>query len=535
MDLREIEHRLREKLDVTESEVAEQIISSDPTIQQTALTALIRTHIRQVLKHTASLAKLQNFSEKNTISIFEKLLPLSDSDISLIEIFKWLGIQAASAGQFELSLRYLNDAIQKAWSIGQQRDALSRTAMKYLLDIDIDTTLQNLSRTFRRSVVSAPPGPIKITLLVSAMIDENSPSIVTLKIAEELRDRGFIVDIVGTGFVNSTGSVISRETIAKGFDFYETHETTYLARGNDLINRFKNQPVHLVAYMITTMDYLGKVLGCVGLAESQIWINVSHEPFVGRYDLILQTVSIEQEVKTAWPGKSRFIGSAAMFEREILNSHSFPRSELGLPENSLAFGTFGRIEKCISDEYLQAITHILQKIPNAYLVLAGPGFKDHIELIQNTLIAGGVGDRFRYLGQRQKDVPRLLKALDIYCEPYPWPGGQSLMEAMIAALPVVAMRRKVDCNLDPTGCAPTTAVAEEFIGNVVPLANASDVAGYVDIALSFAQNKQYRIEKGALLRERILKIASMSGFITNIENVFKEVVYNNSLVHLNGE
>jgi predicted O-linked N-acetylglucosamine transferase (SPINDLY family) len=215
-------------------------------------------------------------------------------------------------------------------------------------------------------------------------------------------------------------------------------------------------------------------------------------------------------------------------EREIIAAQSFPRSELNIPENSLVFGTFGRIEKCISDEYLYALVLILQKIPNAYLVLAGPGSREHVTYVQNTLNAGGVGNRFRYLGQRQKDVPRLLKSLDIYCEPYPWSGGQSLMEAMLASLPVIAMRRKVDLNLDPTGCAPTTAVAEEFLGDVVPLANASDITGYVEIALDFARNEQYRKEKGHMLHKRLLRIASWEGLMGNFASLLRETVSANS-------
>jgi glycosyltransferase involved in cell wall biosynthesis len=50
----------------------------------------------------------------------------------------------------------------------------------------------------------------------------------------------------------------------------------------------------------------------------------------------------------------------------------------------------------------------------------------------------GVADRVRFAGQRE-DVPRLLAAADIFCQPNtrPEPFGIAFVEALLAGLPVV--------------------------------------------------------------------------------------------------
>lgn len=52
----------------------------------------------------------------------------------------------------------------------------------------------------------------------------------------------------------------------------------------------------------------------------------------------------------------------------------------------------------------------------------------------------GIGERVRFVGERA-DVPRLLRAADIFCQPNlrPEPFGISLVEASFAGLPVLAM------------------------------------------------------------------------------------------------
>ncbi len=114
----------------------------------------------------------------------------------------------------------------------------------------------------------------------------------------------------------------------------------------------------------------------------------------------------------------------------------------------------------------------------------------------------GSDERVRYLGKRQEDGPRLLKTVDVYCDTYPWPGGQSLLDAMYAGLPIVAMKAASDSDLDPNRCGPTSAYAEVMLSGVVELAGAGNVDDYVRIALAYSADADLRAEAGRCERAR---------------------------------
>lgn len=58
--------------------------------------------------------------------------------------------------------------------------------------------------------------------------------------------------------------------------------------------------------------------------------------------------------------------------------------------------------------------------------------------LEATAARAGIGDRVRFVGQR-RDVPRLLRAADVHCQPNmgPEPFGIAFVEALYAGLPVV--------------------------------------------------------------------------------------------------
>ena len=73
----------------------------------------------------------------------------------------------------------------------------------------------------------------------------------------------------------------------------------------------------------------------------------------------------------------------------------------------------------------------------------------------------GMGDRVRFLGQRS-DVPALLDAADIFCQPNlaPEPFGISLVEAMSAGLPVVTSAAGAAMEIVDGSCGALTPVAD---------------------------------------------------------------------------
>ncbi len=118
------------------------------------------------------------------------------------------------------------------------------------------------------------------------------------------------------------------------------------------------------------------------------------------------------------------------------------RAELGTPEDVKVIVQASRLEPWKGQRLLlRALAH-LRNVPGWECWLAGgaqrPSEEAYLAELRSQAQATGLGPRVRFLGQRA-DVPRLLAAGDIHCQPNtgPEPFGIAFVEAMYAGLPVV--------------------------------------------------------------------------------------------------
>lgn len=79
-----------------------------------------------------------------------------------------------------------------------------------------------------------------------------------------------------------------------------------------------------------------------------------------------------------------------------------------------------------------------------------------------------IADRVRWLGER-RDVPTLLAAADIYCQPNlePESFGLSFVEALAAGLPVVSIRHGGACEIVDDGCGVLVAAKPDPIARAL--------------------------------------------------------------------
>jgi len=105
----------------------------------------------------------------------------------------------------------------------------------------------------------------------------------------------------------------------------------------------------------------------------------------------------------------------------------------------------------------------------------------------------GIADRVRFTGERA-DVPRMLAAADIYCQPNSGPEsfGLTFMEAMLARLPVVT-----------TGIGGAKEIVDDSCGVLLPLDDAQALAASLRCLIN---ESQLRTHLGAcgLVRARQL-------------------------------
>ena len=114
------------------------------------------------------------------------------------------------------------------------------------------------------------------------------------------------------------------------------------------------------------------------------------------------------------------------------------RKELGLPDAPLA-GVFSRLAPWKGQHVaLEAIA----KLADTHCIIVGDalfGETDYAARLRELAAERGIAARVHFLGHRY-DVPRLMRAVDVMVHPsvHPEPFGRTLVEAMLAGVPVIA-------------------------------------------------------------------------------------------------
>lgn len=118
------------------------------------------------------------------------------------------------------------------------------------------------------------------------------------------------------------------------------------------------------------------------------------------------------------------------------------RAELQASEQAVVIVQTSRLERWKGHVLLLQALGRLRDLPGWVCWIAGgtqrPGEISYLDELKVTAAASGIAERVRFLGQRS-DVPRLLAAADIHCQPNigPEPFGIAFVEALLARLPVV--------------------------------------------------------------------------------------------------
>lgn len=113
------------------------------------------------------------------------------------------------------------------------------------------------------------------------------------------------------------------------------------------------------------------------------------------------------------------------------------RQKLGVPTDCFLIGTIGRLTDQKGQIYLINTIGIIKGIiPEIKLLLAGSGPLESD--LKNIVSTKGLNEYVKFLGAR-RDIPDILKAMDIFVFPSLWEGlPMVLLEAMASSLPVVA-------------------------------------------------------------------------------------------------
>ena len=172
------------------------------------------------------------------------------------------------------------------------------------------------------------------------------------------------------------------------------------------------------------------------------------------------------------------------------------RKDLGLPQDAVILGCFGRIraQKGV-DLLIEAACALLPARPHLRVIFTGRVTEDnrtfHAAQMAR-LTAAGIADRVQFLGEIPwEDVVRHYQALDLFVAPARWEGfGLTPLEAMACGVPVVASR---------VGAFESLLTAET--GSLVP---PDDAAALTDALATWVDDPARLAAAGLAARAHIL-------------------------------
>lgn len=234
---------------------------------------------------------------------------------------------------------------------------------------------------------------------------------------------------------------------------------------------------------------LGRFSDCIVVFSPQVGQDVQ------RYDLVPAS-----RLRLVSPG-------VRLEELQVPETPAAAKERLGL--TGFCLGTVARLEEQKGHEYLLAAVHrVRAEIPDLTLVLVGDGQRRG--LLEQETARLGLTPVVRFLGTR-RDVPQILRALDLFVQPSLWEGiPLTLLEAMGAGLPVVSTR---------VGRAGEV-IRDGENGRLVPPGDSQALAQAI---LELYQHPEWRRDWAAQARRTIADHYSLDSMLRQFADLYREL------------
>jgi glycosyltransferase involved in cell wall biosynthesis len=166
-------------------------------------------------------------------------------------------------------------------------------------------------------------------------------------------------------------------------------------------------------------------------------------------------------------------------------------AQLGFYRSARVIGYVGRLSPVKGLNYLvSALQIVLQRMPETYLVLAGPvlGYEKYVGDLKEQVNASGLADRVIFLDSRT-DVSDLIRGLDLLVLPTTVPEGLGIviLEGLASGKPVIATSRGGPVEI-LTGCGA---------GRLVPAGDAQAIADAALELLSLRADERRKLGQEA--------------------------------------
>jgi glycosyltransferase involved in cell wall biosynthesis len=189
------------------------------------------------------------------------------------------------------------------------------------------------------------------------------------------------------------------------------------------------------------------------------------------------------------------------------------RRELGMGDDELAVGCTSRIDPQKAQyELIQAVRTVVPRFEKIKLLVVGePTFGEgqpYLDFLKRKTVEYGMDDVVTFTGFRA-DIPRLLRALDIFVMPtYEETFGNCLVEAMLAGLPCIG-----------TDSGGTPEVLEG--GRLGLLVEPRSVDSLARAIQTLAENERIRADLGGRARASARERFNLDGILMRIEDFYR--------------
>ena len=332
----------------------------------------------------------------------------------------------------------------------------------------------------------------RVAHVVGCLMSGHAPSLYVQLLSKALKARGvesyvFTTEWAANWFFNPPGAGQSEQIEIEAQTVIAPIDGNFEERADRVAATIRSAKIDIAFYHNSLAEQITTRVAALRPARLQVNVNhaqeVAADLFDGFVHLFENGVRRTRFAFRPW----RQIPLISDIEDRLSSCTKMTRQSLGIDSAQTVSGTFGSLYKVSDVTYLHTMSKILKRFPAHFHIFAGSGENAPIK---EFFRREGLLPRILFLGQ-MPDVAPLLDCIDIYLNSFPESGGQSVLEPMAAAKPVV-IRRFAEVTHHNVGA--------ELAG--LPDLIAASEDEYVGIAERLLENPDLRRTYGESLRHR---------------------------------